>query len=252
MAPIPHYKISYAQHFEDLVLAGLLKGVHDGFYVDVGANHPELDSVTKVFYDKGWCGINVEPNETLLRELQQQRPRDINIGAAASSQPGSVTLRVYAGLDGLSTISRETQQLHAAARPQAGYSDLQVPVTSLAETLQQHRASGDINFLKVDVEGLELEVLLGNDWRRFRPWVLCLERNQDAARHDAINAFLQAQQYVAVFHDGINDFHVAQERLAIWQNFAYARDVVLDGVPVNYIFVRTIAALTAEAASTTR
>lgn len=244
---IPHYKISYAQNFEDLVLSGLLKGVAQGFYVDVGANHPELDSVTKIFYDRGWSGINVEPNDVLCDALESQRPRDVNVRAAASSQPGSLTLRVYEGLDGLSTISREVQSGHAASRPAVGYVDHQVPVTCLTDLLGQHRPAGDIHFLKVDVEGLELEVLLGNDWRRFRPWVLCLERNQDTARRAAITALMSAHEYEAVFFDGINDFLVARERISIWHSFSYANDVILDGVPVNYIFVRAMAELAAGA-----
>jgi FkbM family methyltransferase len=247
LPPIPHYKVSYAQNFEDLVLAGVLKSVSHGFYVDVGANHPELDSVTKVFYDKGWSGINVEPNDQLFAELQKQRPRDVNLKAAASSQPGFLTLRIYEGLDGLSTIDRTVQAGHAASRPGAAFSDHQVPVTSLAEILAQHRPSGDIHFLKVDVEGLELEVLLGNEWSRFRPWVLCLERNLDPARLAAIDALLGTQGYQHVFFDGINDFHVAGERIDIWHRFSYANDVVLNGVPVNYIFVRTMAELAAVA-----
>lgn len=244
---MPHYKISYAQNFEDLVLAGMLKSVSRGFYVDVGANHPELDSVTKIFYDKGWCGINVEPNSALHRELKDARPRDINVNAGLASLPGVLSLRVYDGLDGLSTFSRETQSAHLAARPDTRYTDVQIAVTCLADLLNEHRRTGDIHLLKVDVEGLELEVLLGNDWRRFRPWVLCLERNQDQARRDAILSFLMAHNYAAVHFDGINDFLVAKEQMRIWHEFSYARDVVLDGVPVNYIFVRAMTELSAAA-----
>ncbi len=71
---MPHYKISYAQNFEDLILMGILREIPNGFYVDVGANHPEQDSVTKIFYDKGWSGINIEPNTVLYNELCIARP----------------------------------------------------------------------------------------------------------------------------------------------------------------------------------
>lgn len=246
---IPHYKISYAQNFEDLVLAGMLKSVTRGFYVDVGANHPELDSVTKIFYDKGWSGINVEPNDVLHQQLVAARPRDVNIQAGLSSQPGVLTLRVYEGLDGLSTMSHDTQSAHAASRPEANFKDIEIKVTCLADLLAVHRSTGEIHMLKVDVEGLELEVLLGNDWLRFRPWVLCLERNLDQARGDAIVSFVQSHRYAAVYFDGINDFMVAQEQMRIWNEFSYARDVILDGVPVNYIFVRAMMELAAAAAA---
>jgi FkbM family methyltransferase len=245
---IPHYKISYAQNFEDLVLAGLLKSVTSGFYIDVGANHPELDSVTKIFYDKGWSGINVEPNGVLHQQLMAARPRDVNVHAGLSSQPGVLTLRVYEGLDGLSTMSHETQSAHAANRPHAAYKDIEIKVACLADLIAEHRSTGDIHMLKVDVEGMELEVLLGNDWQRFRPWVLCLERNQDQARRDAITSFMDAHRYTIVYFDGINDFMVAEEQMHIWDEFSYAKDVILDGVPVNYIFVKAMMELSLAAA----
>ena len=240
---IPHYKISYAQNFEDLLLAGILKSVENGFYIDIGANHPELDSVTKIFYDKGWFGINVEPNEVLYRELEAHRSRDINVKAAVSSQPGSLTLRIYEGLDGLSTISQEAKDAYATARARTPYVDEKVDVVCLSELIFTYRANADIHFLKIDVEGLELEVLLGNDWRKFRPWVLCLERNQDDARREAISTFLQLNRYDFVFFDGINDIAIAREKIELWKSFSYAQDIILDGVPVNYIFVRAMTAL---------
>lgn len=233
----PHHKISYAQAYEDLVLAGILKGVGHGFYVDVGANHPVNDSVTKIFYDKGWSGLNIEPSAALHALLVAERPRDTNLALGLSSQAGRLAFRHYAEVDGHSTFSRDTKR-HLQGLPSgAHYVDSEVPVSSLSAVLQAHRPTGDIHFLKVDVEGLELEVLLGNDWKRFRPWVLCIERNLDAARQQAIVAFLSAHGYEPVFFDGINDFVIATERQDLWANFSYAGDVVFNGVPVNRIFV---------------
>jgi FkbM family methyltransferase len=240
---MPHYKISYAQNGEDLILAGILRNISQGFYVDVGANHPELDSVTKIFYDKGWSGINIEPNDILNAALCEQRPRDVNIKAGLSSQPGRLTFRSYDSFDGLSTFSRDTKEIFEAGRPDAAYTDSHIEVLCLADLLQTHRPNGDIHFLKVDVEGLELEVLLGNKWDRFRPWILCIEHTQDIARRDAISTFLTACSYTQVFFDGINNYYVANEKRRVWDDFSYARDIILDGVPVNYIFIKYIAEL---------
>ena len=63
---LPKHRVTFAQNREDLMLDGILRTVSVGFYVDVGANHPDMDSVTKLFYEKGWSGINVEPNERLF------------------------------------------------------------------------------------------------------------------------------------------------------------------------------------------
>jgi FkbM family methyltransferase len=239
----PHYKISYAQNFEDLLLAGILKHVERGFYVDVGANHPENDSVTRIFYDKGWSGVNIEPSPALLALLQAHRPRDINLGIGLSSQAGRLSFRSYPDVDGHSTFARDTKGLIASHAPGTRFVDSEIEVRSLSDVLHEHRPAGDIHFLKLDVEGLELEVLLGNDWRRFRPWVLCIERNLDGPRQQSIMAFLAAWNYRAVFFDGINDIVVPAERMDLWHGFSYAGDVVLHGVPVNRIFVPTPRAL---------
>lgn len=233
----PHHRLSHAQNREDLVLAGLLKTLETGFYVDVGANHPEHDSVTLLFYERGWSGINIEPNPDLHQLLARLRPRDINLDCGLSSAPGVMRLRCYDQLHGLSSFSRESQAAMAGDRPTATYRDLQCRVDTLAAVLARHRLDGPVHFLKIDVEGLELEVLLGNDWQRFRPWVLCIERTLDAARRAAIAALLSAHRYQAVFDDGINDFWVADEHLDLWHGFSYAGDIVLGGVAVRPEFV---------------
>lgn len=71
--------ISYAQNFEDVRLWRALKQFEHGFYIDVGANDPSHDSVTKTFYDHGWEGINVEPMQNYYDSLCQQRPRDTTV-----------------------------------------------------------------------------------------------------------------------------------------------------------------------------
>ncbi len=66
--------ISYAQNQEDVLLNRVFQGLSDGFYIDVGANDPVVDSVTKLFYDRGWTGINVEPDENCWRRLERSAP----------------------------------------------------------------------------------------------------------------------------------------------------------------------------------
>ena len=83
--------ISYAQNFEDVILARLFEGVRDGFYVDIGAAHPTELSVTRHFYDLGWSGINVEPIASHHALFERDRPRDVNVNAAAGAAPGEAT-----------------------------------------------------------------------------------------------------------------------------------------------------------------
>jgi FkbM family methyltransferase len=236
----PKFQITYSQNREDLILAGILRNVPVGFYVDVGANHPEFNSVTKLFYDKGWSGINIEPVEQLHAELSAQRPRDINIRAGVASQAGSLTFRSFA-LDALSTFSSDLKGMYDSMGWSA-YSDSTVEVTTLTEVLRTHRPSGEIHFLKIDVEGLEMEVLLGNAWEYFRPWILCIEQQLHRSRRDAVTAFLAASGYEKIFCDGINDYYVANERREVWKEFSYGRDVLLPGIPVPNIYAAQRAA----------
>ena len=78
--------ISYAQNFEDVVLWRALKNVKNGFYIDVGANHPIGGSVTKWFYEQGWSGINIEPVKSFYDKLCRDRKRDINICKALGNE----------------------------------------------------------------------------------------------------------------------------------------------------------------------
>jgi FkbM family methyltransferase len=232
----PKFQITHAQNREDLILAGILRNVAVGFYVDVGANHPEWHSVTKLFYDKGWSGINIEPNERLHGELSAQRTRDVNIRAGISSQPGTLTFRTYP-VEGLSTFSVEYMGLHQLMGVMSEYSDSTVEVMTLFEVLRRYRSSGEIHFLKIDVEGLELEVLLGGAWNLYRPWIICIERGMHQSRRDAVSAFLGAWDYGQVFFDGINEYFVANERREVWNDFSYGRDVILPGFPVHSTYV---------------
>ncbi|RDH40967.1 MAG: hypothetical protein CFE62_000985 [Candidatus Aquirickettsiella gammari] len=78
--------LPYAQNLEEVVLWRALQHVKKGFYIDVGAYSPDEDSVTKLFYDKGWSGANIEPNPEYHAELVRKRPRDKNFCFALSNK----------------------------------------------------------------------------------------------------------------------------------------------------------------------
>lgn len=83
--------ISYAQNFEDIRLWRALKHFENGFYIDVGANQPTVDSVTKAFYERGWTGINIEPVQIYHDALCQERPKDINLQCVAGDNAEALT-----------------------------------------------------------------------------------------------------------------------------------------------------------------
>src|SRR5579864_1145879 len=103
--------ISYAQNFEDVMLWRVLRHITCGLYVDVGAFHPEIDSVTKWFYDQGWTGINVEPVPDSFALLQLERPKDRNVCAAAGATAGVAQMTVFRNSKGLSSLCPTTESL---------------------------------------------------------------------------------------------------------------------------------------------
>ena len=106
--------ISYAQNYEDVMLLRALGGVQHGFYIDVGAQDPVNDSVTKMFYERGWRGINIEPVSHWYERLVADRPHDINLQLAVSDAPGRMHL--YEVVDsGLSTTDPDFAERHANA-----------------------------------------------------------------------------------------------------------------------------------------
>lgn len=202
--------VSYAQNQEDMVLHALLHKAKKGFYVDVGANHETLHSVTKFFYDRGWRGINIDPNVALMREFKD-RTRDTNLTVGVSNKKGSMQFREYPHHDGFSTLSSNIKDLRASQN--IPFKDYEVEVTTLKDIFKQHNVTS-IDFLKIDVEGFEPEVLEGNDWEKYRPAVVTFEGTYIQRCRD----FLIKQNYHEVFFDGLNIYMVADERTDITIN----------------------------------
>lgn len=225
------YTISYAQNREDVIIRSFFPDVQKGFYVDVGANHPEEDSVTKIFYDKGWNGINIEPNTSLFRLLQKHRKRDTNLNVGISDKPSSLNFREYNN-HGLSTFSRDVQEEHAEeGDARLSYHDYVVKVVPMGDVVGRHLPDDTVvNFMKIDVEGYEYEVMAGNDWKLFRPELICVEANH--VKHDW-RPILKKARYTLVFHDGINEYYLREESMSRLDYFDYARDVVLSGIVVG-------------------
>jgi FkbM family methyltransferase len=197
--------ISYAQNGEDVVLARAFAGRSEGFYLDVGANDPTEDSVTRHFYDRGWRGVNIEPQLSYYEALCKARPRDttLNIGIAATS--GTLTMHYVPRAPGMSTFSEDQAKLLADAGYELEQRELEV--RPLDEVLAEH-ADQVIDFLKVDVEGLEHEVLGGVDWSRWRPRVIVVETSPE---EEPWERRLLDAGYRRTLWDGINLFFVRDE-----------------------------------------
>jgi FkbM family methyltransferase len=202
--------ISYAQTREDVVLWRALHGVPCGFYIDIGAHDPTDLSVTRAFYDRGWRGINVEPNPSYAEKLRKERPRDVTLQVALGDTPGVATLYEF-GDTGLSTLAKEIADGHILAGFKAA--EQRVPVTTLAQLLDDF-VEPQVHFLKIDVEGYEQQVLRGADFTKVRPWIVLIEAVRPmttTANWEAWESILLEAGYEFVYFDGLNRFYIAEE-----------------------------------------
>ncbi len=227
--------VSFAQNAEDVPLWRVFKDQPVGFYVDVGASGPD-QSVTTAFYQRGWYGLNLEPAPHLFAELQTVRPRDINLQVAASSQAGTATLFTDQdkSLGGLSTLSAEQAQQSRVA----GFAGqpVTVPTDTLHALFVEH-VNRPIDFLKIDVEGHEREVIVGGNWDRFRPRVILVEATQPMSTipsHFAWEPLLLEAGYLFALFDGLNRFYVRREDVDLLPLLGYPACAFDDFIPARY------------------
>lgn len=216
--------ISYAQNYEDVILWRALGDIKNGFYFDIGAWSPTIDSVTKTFYDNGWRGINIEPEKEMYQRLVAERPRDTNLKLAVSNVDTLSKMFFNTKDSALSTLSEEVSLNNKKVFGLDSYEEW-VTTLTLKQIWDDHVPHGqEVHFLKIDVEGLEDKIIGGNDWQSKRPWVLVIESNVPMSRtpsHDQWEHVLLSNNYIFVYADGMNRFYLAKERLYLKKHFEF-------------------------------
>jgi FkbM family methyltransferase len=212
-------QLSYAQNLEDYHLDLVFGDQRQGAYIDVGGGHPVADNVSFWFYLKGWRGLVVEPQQALADLYAHVRPRDHAVSCLAGGAEGEAEFHVVSKLHGFSTTVRE----HAAGAGQFGvdYTTVKKPVRTLA-ALCAEATLGPIDFLKIDVEGAETEVIAGMDFQRWRPRVVLVEAVAPGSMAASFNAWepaLLAAGYTFAFFDRLNRFYVTNEEATLAERF---------------------------------
>lgn len=195
--------VSYAQNREDIYINWLLGGKARGFYVDIGASDPVHHSVTKYFYERGWRGINIDPIKRNIDSLNNDRARDVNIQLGMGKKKSSAVFREYPEAGGLSTFSKNMQSEYSY-----DYIEYEVAIDTLKNTLSRHlNANQHIDFIKIDVEGLEHDVICSNDWESYSSDLVVIESNHIFKdwHHTLRNA-----GYKEVFYDGLNEYFMKE------------------------------------------
>lgn len=189
---------SWSQEGEDMVLRRIFENKKTGIYIDVGAHHPKRFSNTYLFYQLGWQGINIDAMPGSMQLFNKWRPRDINLEMGVAQATGTLDYYIFneKALNGFSTdLSRERDH---ASNSYSINEVIRVDVYPLSEILDKHLIHKNIDFLTVDVEGLDLDVLKSNDWSKYRPsYVLAevLKCSLHDLEHDMLVRFMKNAGY---------------------------------------------------------
>jgi FkbM family methyltransferase len=221
-----HPLVSYSQNAEDIRLWRVFADVEHGFYVDVGAGDPVEYSLTKLFYDRAWSGINIEPGPA-FSALAAQRARDINLQLAVAPEEGVRDLWVSSPHSGMSTFY-PTATLGALPSGFT-YERAKVECMPLRRILEEHAQGQRIDFMTIDVEGAEADVVRSVDFKTTRPTVLVIEAIRPLtleATHEEWEPMVLDSDYVFAAFDGLNRFYVDRAREDVTPALAYPMSVL--------------------------
>jgi len=194
------WQISYSQEGEDMVLRSFYEGKkgYKGFYIDVGAHHPSRFSNTNFFYKKGWRGINIEPTPGAIKAFNIFRRRDINLNIGISSKKDMLLFYCF-NEPALNGFSKEvSEERNNSSKKYKIIKEIEVETRPLADVLDEYLPKDQqIDFLTIDVEGLDLQVLQSNNWEKYKPTYIVVEDsiNFTTLADSDVYSFLEKQGY---------------------------------------------------------
>jgi len=193
-------RLSFSHEGEDIILDRYFQGRDTGFYVDIGSHHPIRFSNTHFFYLRGWRGINVDALPGSKDLFDEFRPGDINLEAAVSDVEEVAKYYMFSE-PALNTFCKTEAEYKASLESCDLIGSVDLSTLRLAKILDQYVGDNIIDFMSVDVEGLEMNVLRSNNWDRYRPQMVLVEllrHSFDEVLSSRLNAFLKSRDYEIV------------------------------------------------------
>ena len=165
-------KISYSYGSVDLLLEHIFKNQSHGFYIDVGCQHPVMNNNTYLLYKKGWNGINIDLDKKNIDLFNFYRKRDLNLNFAISSQEGERDLFFYHDKSAINTVEKSVANYQRAQVKEIK----KVKTKTLNSIIENSKFNNlTIDFVSIDVEGHELNVIKGFDLKKYKPKVVIIE-----------------------------------------------------------------------------
>lgn len=194
---------SFSQHGEDLFLDLMFNYKTTGFYLDVGANDPYFNSNTYRFYKKGWTGVNIEPNRLAFERIKAVRINDINLNLAISETEGELSFYELFNDSTLSTLDYNTA-LKMSKLLDLPIVEKKIETKTLANIFELS-VPQPVDFLSIDAEGHDYNVLKSNNWNKYRPSLILIESNNDFER---IKEYMTQVDYFHIYNNLYNSIYI--------------------------------------------
>ena len=168
---IKYKKNSYSLNSVDLIIEYIFKNKKNGFYLDIGAQHPISNNNTYLLFKKGWHGINIDLDKKNIDLFKIARPNDLNLNYALSDKIEETDLFYYHDSSPINTLSKEVSNFQNAKIKEIK----KINTNTLNNVLQNFKINNPIDYMNLDVEGFEEKVLSGFNIKKYKPLVISVE-----------------------------------------------------------------------------
>jgi len=237
----------YSQYYEDYILDFVFSDVAKGTYIDVGAAAPKEMSLTHKFYMRGWRGINIDPMPAYVEMYKRERPDDLFLNLGISNEEGTLTFYDCGADCGYSTF--DTENLETIKKETAlTFVERKVPVITMKTVLQEH-PQNRVDFVNIDVEGWEKQVLESFDFSLTRPEVFVVESaipNTEIPNHESWESILLEEGYMLAMTDFLNRYYINSKSPSLvnyLRRFSYVDMCVRQSKIGNDVYPTTVGTL---------
>jgi len=201
----------FGEFGEDIMVSRFFKNKEIGFYIDIGAYHPFKGSLTQKLYKKGWHGINIDISKTSIDLFKIARPNDININCAI----GKVAEET------IFFQNSKINQQNSLIRQNSNQEEVKIKCYKLNDLLTSNKIE-KVDYINIDTEGTELDILKGLDFKKINPSLLTVEDNDfdldSDNKKEKIN-YMKNQGYVLINNIGVTMFFIKKEDIKKISNF---------------------------------
>lgn len=164
-------KISYSFNAVDLIIDYIFKNKNNGFYLDVGSQHPISNNNTYLLFKRGWSGINIDLDKKNIDLFNTARPNDINLNLAISSNVAEKKLYFYHDKSPINTLDKVVSDFQTATVKEIK----RIKTTTLNIALQNLEFNNKIDYMNLDVEGHEMDIFKAFNLSLYKPSVISVE-----------------------------------------------------------------------------